>query len=272
MVTPAQQNIANQVLAEADKQGATAIQKLALMEAGLAESGMANLTYGDRDSQGIFQERPSQGWHDVTNIAAATDQILAAMKRSPNQTDPGAIAQFAEKSANPGSYNAQRSGAQALLSGAGPAGASDSAGTGTADTSGATSDGGIGAFVSKYAVKFGLCVFGGAIALVGVWVCLGHPVQDIPLVGKLARPSGGSGTSRTASSGRTPTGSGRSSGGGTPARHTAGEQASSGGVDHSQGLSGWQKGPTYHGPSTKGYGAKFGRGTSSVPGPNAVIA
>ncbi len=28
----------------------------------LQESGLRNLTYGDRDSLGLFQQRPSQGW------------------------------------------------------------------------------------------------------------------------------------------------------------------------------------------------------------------
>ena len=35
---------------------------LAAFEAALVESGMQNLNYGDRDSIGVFQQRPSQGW------------------------------------------------------------------------------------------------------------------------------------------------------------------------------------------------------------------
>lgn len=35
---------------------------------GLAESGLRNLTYGDRDSLGVFQQRPSQGWGTAEQI------------------------------------------------------------------------------------------------------------------------------------------------------------------------------------------------------------
>ena len=34
----------------------------------LQESGLKNLTYGDRDSQGLFQQRPSSGWGSVQQI------------------------------------------------------------------------------------------------------------------------------------------------------------------------------------------------------------
>ena len=34
----------------------------------LQESGLQNLTYGDRDSLGLFQQRPSQGWGTVSEI------------------------------------------------------------------------------------------------------------------------------------------------------------------------------------------------------------
>ncbi|WP_433888483.1 C40 family peptidase [Streptomyces sp. CA-111067] len=34
----------------------------------LQESGLRNLTYGDRDSLGLFQQRPSQGWGTATEI------------------------------------------------------------------------------------------------------------------------------------------------------------------------------------------------------------
>ncbi len=43
------------------------------------ESGIRNLDYGDRDSLGVFQQRPSQGWgttEQVRNIAHATTSFL----------------------------------------------------------------------------------------------------------------------------------------------------------------------------------------------------
>ena len=43
------------------------------------ESGLRNLDYGDRDSLGVFQQRPSQGWGtpaQVMNVAHATTTFL----------------------------------------------------------------------------------------------------------------------------------------------------------------------------------------------------
>jgi hypothetical protein len=34
----------------------------------MTESGLRNLGYGDRDSLGLFQQRPSQGWGTPTQI------------------------------------------------------------------------------------------------------------------------------------------------------------------------------------------------------------
>lgn len=43
----------------------------------LQESGLRNLTYGDRDSLGLFQQRPSQGWGTATEIL---DPVHASTK------------------------------------------------------------------------------------------------------------------------------------------------------------------------------------------------
>ncbi|WP_416484225.1 C40 family peptidase [Streptomyces sp. CL12] len=43
----------------------------------LQESGLRNLTYGDRDSLGLFQQRPSQGWGTATQIL---DPVHASTK------------------------------------------------------------------------------------------------------------------------------------------------------------------------------------------------
>lgn len=43
------------------------------------ESGLRNLDYGDRDSLGVFQQRPSQGWgtpNQIMNVAHATTTFL----------------------------------------------------------------------------------------------------------------------------------------------------------------------------------------------------
>ena len=53
------------------------------------ESKLENLTYGDRDSVGIFQQRPSQGWGTATQLqdpAYATRAFFGALVQVPNYT------------------------------------------------------------------------------------------------------------------------------------------------------------------------------------------
>jgi hypothetical protein len=50
----------------------------------MQESGLRNLNYGDRDSLGLFQQRPSQGWGSraqVTDPAYAAGQFYAHLKK-----------------------------------------------------------------------------------------------------------------------------------------------------------------------------------------------
>lgn len=52
----------------------------------LQESDLENLPYGDRDSVGVFQQRPSQGWgtrHELLNPIYATTQFFVALARVP---------------------------------------------------------------------------------------------------------------------------------------------------------------------------------------------
>ena len=57
------------------------------LAAALQESRLHNLPYGDRDSLGLFQQRPSQGWGTATEIltpsyaAAAFFRALTACRR-----------------------------------------------------------------------------------------------------------------------------------------------------------------------------------------------
>ena len=58
----------------------------------LQESGLKNLTYGDRDSQGLFQQRPSSGWGTVAQIrdphlSAQAFYGVAAHTDNPGLTD-----------------------------------------------------------------------------------------------------------------------------------------------------------------------------------------
>jgi len=54
--------------------------------AALQESGLADLAYGDRDSVGVFQQRPSQGWGTRTQLLDpiyATTRFFAALAAVP---------------------------------------------------------------------------------------------------------------------------------------------------------------------------------------------
>jgi hypothetical protein len=56
----------------------------------MQESTLENLTYGDRDSLGLFQQRPSMGWGSaaqVTDPAYAADAFLSAL-RAHQSADP----------------------------------------------------------------------------------------------------------------------------------------------------------------------------------------
>ncbi|WP_405589901.1 C40 family peptidase [Streptomyces sp. NBC_01190] len=75
----------------------------------LQESGLRNLTYGDRDSLGLFQQRPSQGWgtaeqildpvHASTRFFEALEQVAGWQSLSVAQA-----AQAVQKSAFPDAY------------------------------------------------------------------------------------------------------------------------------------------------------------------------
>ena len=54
--------------------------------AALQESKLQNLPYGDRDSVGVFQQRPSQGWgprSDLENPVYATSRFFGALTKVP---------------------------------------------------------------------------------------------------------------------------------------------------------------------------------------------
>jgi hypothetical protein len=91
---------------------------LALMEAGIVESGMRNLNYGDRDSVGFLQQRPSMGWPNPRDVPTATRSfVLRAMPKEklyPNRT-AGMLAQSVQVSAYPDKYDQVEPQARSVL-------------------------------------------------------------------------------------------------------------------------------------------------------------
>jgi cell wall-associated NlpC family hydrolase len=109
----------------------------------LQESRLRNLTYGDRDSLGLFQQRPSQGWgtaneilnpvHAATKFYEALEKVSGWQSLSVTQA-----AQAVQKSGFPDAYakweplaTALQQAIAPLLAKTGDASASDSAETGS---------------------------------------------------------------------------------------------------------------------------------------------
>ncbi|WP_436494098.1 C40 family peptidase [Actinokineospora sp. HUAS TT18] len=80
------------------------------IQAGMTESGLRSLNYGDRDSLGIFQMRPSMGWGspaEVTNPTYAVNKFYDVLLKVPGWENqrPGESAQDVERSAFPDRYH-----------------------------------------------------------------------------------------------------------------------------------------------------------------------
>lgn len=97
---------------------ATTKQRKAALETVLVESNAMDVGHGDRDSEGAFQQRPSQGWGPASEtLEQDADQFFAAARKAdrPGMTS-GQLSQAVQRSAFPDRY-AQRSGEAAALLG-----------------------------------------------------------------------------------------------------------------------------------------------------------
>jgi hypothetical protein len=96
------------------------------------ESGIRNLDYGDRDSVGIFQQRPSQGWgtkQQLMDPYYATGKFYDALVKIKNweSSDINDVAQKIQFSGHPDAYRDHEADARVLasaLTGQTPAGLS----------------------------------------------------------------------------------------------------------------------------------------------------
>jgi hypothetical protein len=81
-----QAEIAATIAAVADRRAMPTRALAIAYAAAMQESGMANLRYGDRDSVGVFQQRPSQGWGRPAQIedpVYASNRFFAALAMVP---------------------------------------------------------------------------------------------------------------------------------------------------------------------------------------------
>lgn len=116
-----QRAVLNEALNEAQRFGATHKETKALVEALIVESGIRNLPYGDADSVGALQQRPSTGWKHASNVRLAVRDFLKAARGVHGASSSGALAQAVQRSAFPGRYMAHAGEAERLISSPGRA-------------------------------------------------------------------------------------------------------------------------------------------------------
>jgi hypothetical protein len=85
------------------------------------ETGIRNLNYGDRDSVGLFQQRPSQGWgtkRQLMDPYYATGKFYDALVKIKNweNADINKVAQKVQLSAHPEAYRDHEADARVLAS------------------------------------------------------------------------------------------------------------------------------------------------------------
>lgn len=111
-------NVANQM-------GASYRVKKALVEAALVESNGKHLRYGDRDSVGILQQRPSMGWGSRNDSIEkdAKDFLSRAIKLDKSfKGSSGRLAQAVQRSAFPDRYDQRGGDAAKHIGGSGGSG------------------------------------------------------------------------------------------------------------------------------------------------------
>lgn len=97
------------ILAVGKAMGATGRDLITSIAVALVESHLHNLPYGDRDSLGLFQQRPSQGWgtpQQIMDPKYSAHAFFASLMRYPQraQWPIGKAAQIVQRSAYPEIY------------------------------------------------------------------------------------------------------------------------------------------------------------------------
>jgi hypothetical protein len=96
------------------------------LAAAMQESSLTNLDHGDRDSLGLFQQRPSQGWGtpaQIMNPTYAADQFYQHLLAVPGwqQMSVNDAAQAVQHSGTPTAYGQHEQAARDVLAAAGGA-------------------------------------------------------------------------------------------------------------------------------------------------------
>lgn len=106
---PSQTAYAATIEAVAEKRGLPARAATIAIATAIQESKLRNLTYGDRDSLGLFQQRPSQGWgteKQILDPVYASNRFYDALVKIDGYETMKItqIAQKVQKSAYPDAY------------------------------------------------------------------------------------------------------------------------------------------------------------------------
>ncbi|QWF79093.1 C40 family peptidase [Amycolatopsis sp. CA-230715] len=105
-----QRSIVGQIITIGKQRGLSPRAWQIAIQAGMTESGLRNLTFGDRDSLGIFQMRPSMGWgtvQQVTDPPYQVNKFFDVLLAVPDweKKRPGDSAQAVERSGFPDRYH-----------------------------------------------------------------------------------------------------------------------------------------------------------------------
>ena len=106
---PDQMHHASTIVLLAEKRGLPARAGTIALATAIQESKLRNLSYGDRDSVGLFQQRPSQGWgteEQLQDPVFATNAFYDALVKVDGWADARIteIAQEVQRSAYPEAY------------------------------------------------------------------------------------------------------------------------------------------------------------------------
>jgi hypothetical protein len=120
-LTPEQAANAATIAAVAEQRGLPARAVTIALAAAYQESDLYNLDYGDRDSLGLFQQRPSQGWgtpEQVMDPVYASDRFYDALLGIEGYRDLeiAVAAQQVQRSAYPDAYAEHEPAARVLAS------------------------------------------------------------------------------------------------------------------------------------------------------------
>ncbi len=120
-VTPEQAAHAATIAAVAEQRGLPARAVTIALATAYQESKLLNIDYGDRDSLGLFQQRPSQGWgtpEQVQNPVYAAGRFYDELVKLPGYTEMPVTeaAQAVQRSAFPTAYADHEADARVLAS------------------------------------------------------------------------------------------------------------------------------------------------------------